>query len=171
MPFSTLLLSRWKGCHNVLQHFFGSVLLTLPDSRTWQDVFRVHYFYRGSKIRRLVLQHRATGRARWCPRNEKLVCLEKLSWEFAWKSVLCEQLLRTSMYVMAVTMKALRTRHSDFHVSNIARCSRRTWRARWHDLVMADHFLGACKMQNIRNTFYKYWILRTVNSGVYSRDD
>jgi len=58
-------------------------------------MFSMPCFWRNPKGSSLVLHDQASERGRWCPQNEIWVCLGKLSWGLSWKSVLCEQLLRS----------------------------------------------------------------------------
>jgi hypothetical protein len=87
----------------------------------WQVVLCIPCFWHSPKGSSLVPQDQASRLPRWCLWNEKWVCLEKLSWEHAWKSVLYEQLLQTPWCTTLVSMKAPLIRQAVFQISNMFR--------------------------------------------------
>ena len=65
----------------------------------------------------MVLQDQESGKASLLLRNEKCVCMETVSWEFAWKSVLCEQFLHISLCRVEVSTKAPLSELAGFQIS------------------------------------------------------
>ena len=121
---------RWPPYHSVHSYSHGGkgvarhriflwILFLHPHihcckSPVWQDVFCIPCFWLSPKGSSLVLQDQASRLARWCLWSEKCVCLVKLSWGHAWKSVLYEQLLQTPWCITMVSTKAPLNRQAVF---------------------------------------------------------
>lgn len=94
-------------------------------------------FWRSPEGNSPVLQDQARRRASWCPRNEKWVCMETLSWELRvnpW--CVSEQLLQTSLCVTTVSMEVLPRGHAGLQISNTVRCFWLTWASCSPDLAV-----------------------------------
>jgi hypothetical protein len=111
-------------------------LIRCFKSPIWRDVFCILCFWCSPRGSRMVLQDEASGQARWCQWNEKWVHPE-----IACKSVLCGQLLHTSMSMTTFSLKAPFSVHAGFKMSNTFRCSRHTWPACMTDLAVPDYLL------------------------------
>ena len=126
------------------------VEFTVLSDQYWNDVFRVPFSLRTTKISRRMRRVGRPGDVRET-RSESAWkhCPESL---LAWKSVLCEQLLQTtSPCMMTVSMEAPISRQNSFWIPNTFRCYWRTWTARYPDLAVPGYFLWG----DVQNKVYE----------------
>jgi hypothetical protein len=60
------------------------------------------------------------------------------------ESVLCEQLLHTSLFMMTDSMEGPLSGQAGFKISKTIRCFWRTWPARSLDLAVPDYYFRGC---------------------------
>ena len=92
----------------------------------------------------MVLQDQESDRAKLWLRNEKCVCMETVSWETAWKSVLCEQFLHISLCRGKVSTKAPLSELAGFQISKrrqvlLARLARRSLSLAIQDYLLCGY--------------------------------
>lgn len=111
---------------------------------------------------------RRTG---WWQRNEKWVCLQTLSRQFAWKCVLCEHLLQTSLCMKTASTEAQLIIKVAFQISSTQRRLWHTCCVRWHDPAESDClFWGYVESKTYETRPGQSLWLKTANLWVYSRD-